>query len=610
MCGLAGILTYSPVTLKQINMMTDVLSHRGPDDSGAWVDSESGIGLGHRRLSVVDLSAAGHQPMHSHSGRYVLVFNGEIYNHLELRTTLGLTKTIEWKGHSDTETLLECFEEWGLEKTLIKCVGMFAFALWDRQSLKLSLGRDRFGEKPLYYGWIGDSIVFGSEIKAIREAPGFDSNINDDAVSLFFRHKYVPAPWSILERIYKIEPGQFAILDRSHISSAPTKSLSLPAIDFVKYWSLESTIVDGSECTFDERDGFEQLEGVLVEAIRLQNVADVRVGAFLSGGIDSSLIVALMRDKLGVEVNTFTIGFAETGFDEAPSAKAIAKHLNTNHTELYVSPNDVISIIPDIAKIYDEPFGDSSQLPTYLVSKMARNSVTVALTGDGADELFGGYNAYIASRKVWNFASSVPAWLRNSIGVVIESVPASFLNEMQRLPVLSKLSMFDEKFRKLGRLLRSDCGPLDIYRSGSEEWLNATPTKATARTTLFDNIQYLQLSTEEQMMYFDLMSYLPNDILTKVDRAAMAVGLETRAPFLDHRVVQQAWRIPIEYKIKNGKNKWILRQLLNRYVPEELMDRPKSGFSIPLGQWLRGPLRGWAEDLLSAESSALDGRLN
>jgi len=599
--------------------MATALTHRGPDDGGAWADPAVGIALSHRRLSIIDLSPAGHQPMASPCDRYRIVFNGEIYNHLELRRELEVAGAIAWRGHSDTETLAHAITRWGLAATLERSVGMFAIALWDRQERRLSLGRDRMGEKPLFYGWSRDGLVFGSELKALRAAPGFDNPVDPDVLSLYLRFNYVPAPWSILRHIFKVEPGVIVTLGRAALGTPPalpptataTDPSSNPAsrassgVACRRYWSLDAVVAAGADPAMTESEALSCLEARLTEAVKIQTVADVPVGAFLSGGVDSSAIVALMRNVTNAEVKTFTIGFAETGFDEAPHARAVATHLGTDHHEMYVGAEDVRAVIPDLARIYDEPFADSSQIPTVLLSQLTRKSVTVALSGDGGDELFCGYNRYLVSRRYWDAAARVPAPLRAGIGKALTQLSPGTWDSLTRLPRVPRIGMLGDKVHKVGRMLQTPVGIADIYRASSEEWSGALPLTSDVRLAAsIDRPPALRNEAAEQMMHWDMQSYLPNDILTKVDRAAMAASLETRVPLLDHRVVEQAWRTPLAFKVRDGQGKWALRQILYRYVPKALIERPKAGFAIPIGAWLCGPLRDWAESLLSTDALA------
>jgi asparagine synthase (glutamine-hydrolysing) len=468
----------------------------------------------------------------------------------------------------------------------------------------------------LFYGWSRAGLVFGSELKALRAAPGFDNPIDPDVLSLFLRFNYVPAPWSILRHVYKVEPGAILTFDRAAFGAAPDAP---PTVDGARqagvvarrYWSLDAVVAAGADEGMTEAEALDGLEARLTDAIRLQTVADVPVGAFLSGGVDSSAIVALMRNMTSAEIRTFTIGFDQKGFDEAPHARAVAKHLGTDHHELYVSAEDVRSVIPDLPHIYDEPFADSSQIPTVLLSRLTRRSVTVALSGDAGDELFCGYNRYLVSRRYWDAAAHVPAPIRAGIGRALTSVPPGSWDSLTRLPLVPRIGQLGDKVHKVGRMLQTPVGIDDIYRASSEEWAGRLPLASTTRLTAsIDAAPTLRDTPQERMMHWDMQSYLPNDILVKVDRAAMASSLETRVPLLDHRVVEQAWRTPLAFKVRDGQGKWALRQILYRYVPRELIERPKAGFAIPIGTWLRGPLRDWADELLSeralAEQPALD----
>ncbi len=626
MCGFAGFFTLNsrlPDAPEQIaRYMADAIVHRGPGDAGVWVDTDSGIALGHRRLSVLDLSPAGHQPMSSVSGRYVIAFNGQIYNHLDLRGQLissphpnplpqGERANNEWQGHSDTETLLACFEAWGVDESLKRSVGMFAFAVWDRVEKRLYLARDRMGEKPLYYGWCNNGFVFGSELKALRKYPGFSNAVSRNALSLYFRHYYVPAPHTIYQGIFKLEPGCLLNISLSAITQSPVDTpyvpCRYPAWGIRRYWSLQAKVMEGqSSVVHNEQNGLASLESALKESIRLQSIADVPLGAFLSGGVDSSLIVALMQSQASKPVKTFTIGFDEEGYNEAEYAKAVAEHLHTEHTELYLSAQHAMDVIPLLPQLYDEPFADSSQIPTFLVAQMAREEVTVALSGDAGDELFGGYNRYSWGPSVWNKISWLPYNARQKIIQVLIGLSGKVGSDQRGLnrflPDKLRIGLLSDKLEKLGQRLENVNSIDDFYYSLVSEW--RTPEDLVIdgkepKTLLTNRSKWPDLNVpEHRMMYLDTMTYLPDDILCKVDRAAMGVSLETRVPMLDHRVVEQAWRLPLEMKIKNGEGKWALRQILYRYVPKILIERPKQGFGIPLGDWLRGPLRDWAENLL------------
>ena len=583
--------------------MADQLSHRGPDDVGYWVDESTGVALAHRRLSIIDLSPAGHQPMLSDGARYVIAFNGEIYNHLDLRAELP---NIAWRGHSDTETLLVAIETWGLEQALPRLVGMFAFVLWDRQERRLSLVRDRFGEKPLYFGWTGHgnqrAFVFGSELKALRAYPGFDNPVSRKALSQYLRFMYVPAPWSIFEGINKLEPGCLLSL-RCQL----TANLEP---DIRRWWSFSDLVESGRrDPLMDEADALQQLDSALSEAVRLQSLADVPLGAFLSGGVDSSLIVALMQRQSDRPVETFTVGFEDAGFDESPHARAVAEHLGTAHHELFVSAAQAREVIPLLPHLYDEPFADSSQIPMYLVCQAARRAVTVALSGDAGDELFGGYNRYSWGPRLWRHLRWLPASLRQGLAGFLQSIPPT---DWDRLFGHGRVQRPGEKLHKLGRAMDGARGIDDLHWHLVSEWsevdelvVGIGPDSRPA-----SEFWLRGLDPVERMMARDTLRYLPDDILCKVDRAAMGVGLETRVPFLDHRVAELAWRLPLSMKLRDGQGKWALRQLLYRHVPRELIERPKAGFAIPVGQWLRGPLRDWAEDLLDEQRLRCQGYLH
>ncbi|MEW5781107.1 MAG: asparagine synthase (glutamine-hydrolyzing) [Pseudomonadota bacterium] len=624
MCGLTGFWTESALSdsLSDIaSRMADTMTYRGPDDDGVWVDEAVGLALAHRRLSILDLSPAGHQPMVSASGRYVIAFNGEIYNHLELReelSKLGAGGTAPaWRGHSDTETLLAAFEAWGIEKTLTRCVGMFALALWDRETRTLTLARDRMGEKPLYYGWVRGALVFGSELKALRAYPGFDNAIERRALALFMRHNYVPAPWSIFENIWKLPPGcyvQFA-------AAALTPGTYPSGRGEVKpYWSLRDVAEAGLRDPFtgSEAEAVAELDRLLQQSIAGQRVADVPLGAFLSGGIDSSTVVALMQAQSSRPVKTFTIGFHEGEYNEAEHAKAVARHLGTDHTELYVTPEEAMAVIPKLPALYDEPFADSSQIPTFLVAQLARRHVTVSLSGDGGDELFGGYNRYFWARRLWRRLAGIPLSMRKLAAQGVRAISPQAWNRVFGLlaPLLPEHSRFrlpGDKLHKAAAIFAAK-RPEEIYLRLVSHWEDpaslvlGTEEPATPMTDPAPSLDSADF--EARMMYLDSITYLPDDILVKVDRAAMGVSLETRVPLLDHRVVEFAWRLPLRFKIRDGQGKWLLRQVLYRYVPKELIERPKMGFGVPLDQWLRGPLREWAEDLLSEERFKREGFLD
>lgn len=600
MCGIAGIVSApGQIHLERVaQAMGDALLHRGPDDGGVWIDHPARVALAHRRLSVLDLSAAGHQPMTSSCGRHVLVFNGEIYNHSELRAELeaaGLAPG--WRGHSDTETLLACVAAWGLAATLRRSVGMFALALWDRAGRALQLARDRFGEKPLYYGNAGDTLVFASELKALHAYPGMRFTVDRESLALYMQLGAVPAPRSIYAGVRKLEPGT--------ILTVPLYRPQEPRVE--RFWHLPEVVRAGAARPLrDPAEAVDALEAVLRRAVRAQCFADVPVGAFLSGGVDSSTIVALLQKEAGRRVQTFTIGFSEGGFDETPFARAVANHLGTEHHEVRVSAADACTVIPQLPRVYDEPFADSSQIATWFVCRAARSRVTVALSGDAGDELFGGYNRYLWGRRLWNNMKHLPTPLRKAIAHVATSVPESAWNRVGHwMHQRNRLQHLGGKVHRLAHQLSGVHGPDDVYRIAIAQWpaainpvLGADAAMLARSPDLCDPAGLVE--PEQRMMLWDAMGYLPDDILTKVDRAAMSHSLETRVPFLDPGVVELAWRLPVDLKIRNGQGKWALRQVLYRHVPRELIERPKSGFAIPLGQWLRGPLREWAESLLDA----------
>ena len=617
MCGIAGFLSADARLLDcpegVISRMTSAIESRGPDDEGSWSDAVNGIALGQRRLSIIDLSPAGHQPMHSSCGRFVLVFNGEIYNHNDLRaelTTAGSSPA--WKGHSDTETLLECFSVWGLDVTIRKTVGMFALALWDKYERKLFLVRDRFGEKPLYYGWAGSgeavTLIFGSELKALRALPGFDNPVDRDVLALYMQYGVVPSPYAIYRDIYKLEAGC--------IMTAGMDDLRHKRGRTTQYWRMDRSFRMGLDNPIlDESVALELLDTTLRKAVALQMVADVSLGAFLSGGIDSSLIVALMQSQSSRPVETFTVGFDEMGFDESPHARRVSEYLGTHHHEMKVTSTETREVIPLLPCLYDEPFADSSQIPTFLVCRAARRNVTVALSGDGGDELFGGYNRYFLADKIWSMISRVPALLRKGTSIGMRSLPVELWDRLgELLPRKHQVVRLGDKIHKLASHIQHIDSIDELYVRLLMQWpeghdvVNGACRLATkpADRSLTEGVH----NAADRMMLLDGVTYLPDDILAKVDRAAMGISLETRVPFLDHRVAELAWRIPLEMKVRDGRGKWLLRQLLYRYVPKSLIERPKAGFGIPVGQWLRGPLRDWAEGLLDEKRLREAGYLN
>lgn len=610
MCGFAGYITRDDISDKDLRKAVSTLRHRGPDDEGVWCDLNEHIFLAHARLSILDLSPAGHQPMSSVSGRYMIVFNGEIYNHQELRKELNnVNASISWCGHSDTETLLAGFEAWGVDRMIKKVIGMFAFALWDKQNRTLILGRDRLGEKPLYYGWQGETFLFGSELKALKVHPSFNAEVDRNALALLMRHNCIPAPYSIYKGISKLPPGCLL-----------TVSLSQHDPRIIPYWSVKQAVYSGHANPFagSASEAVSALEDLLMDAVSHQMIADVPLGAFLSGGVDSSTVVALMQAQSTRPVRTFSIGFQDDLYNEAAYAKAVAQHLNTNHTEMYVSSKDALDVIPILPNLYDEPFSDSSQIPTYLLSKITRQQVTVSLSGDAGDELFCGYNRYVRGYRLWRFMTKVPVPLRRGILKGVTSLSSQNWNALIKtfrdvLPAGYGSSNWGDMIHKgAGVLSSSTLG--EFYLGLVSHWGNPSSLvlgSTEPDTVLMDSACYPEgLSEIERMMVLDQLSYLPDDILCKVDRAAMGVSLETRIPFLDHRVVEFAWSLPLEYKLRNGSSKWVLRQILYKYVPKMLIERPKTGFGVPIDSWLRGPLRDWAESLLDESRLRQEGYFN
>jgi len=603
MCGITGFVTFRPAEKAaleaQARKMSNAMAHRGPDGERVWADSEAGFATGHRRLSIVDLSEAGAQPMVSADGRYVICYNGEIYNAEDLRAELS-PFDIAYRGHSDTEVLLEAWCRWGPRKTLEKLIGMFTICMWDRKERRMWLVRDRLGIKPLYWGKFGDLLLFGSELKALREHPGWPVEVDYDAVAAFLRLAYIPAPKSIYRGVQKLEPGTI-------LEIAPGQE---PRIE--RFWSLEDVIERTSANRFagNEDEAEEALSRLLGDAVKRRMIADVPLGAFLSGGVDSSSVVALMQQGESRPVRTFSIGFNEDGYDEAPHAKAVAKHLGTDHTELYVDSRTAQDVIPLLPHIYDEPFADSSQIPTYLVSQMTRRQVTVALSGDGGDELFGGYNRYLHGAALQSWLAGIPGFVKTGARGAIRSLsPGAWDQVFRAAPRRFRPPNAGNKMHKLAGALQADGD--QAYKQFLTQWPdpNSLLHTGTEPAFLTDRpcLKSLVPDYIERMQYIDAKTYMVDDILTKVDRASMAVGLEARVPILDHRVVEFAWSLPGSMKIRDGKGKWLLRRMLSRHVPDALIERPKMGFGVPIEHWLRGPLKAWANDLLSAKSLERNG---
>lgn len=612
MCGFAGFLGSGSGRLdgnaeRIATAMNDAIRHRGPDDSGVWSDDDAPFVVGHRRLSIVDLSQAGHQPMVSCNGRYLTAYNGEIYNHLEIRRELEASRLApQWRGHSDTETLLAGFEAWGVAETLKRCTGMFALALWDRETRQLMLARDRLGEKPLYFGWVGKGagrvFLFGSDLAALEQHPSFDCGVDRDALALMLQYGYVPAPYSIYSGVEKLMPGTLLTLNRGEAKVE-------------EYWSMLETATEarGNAFAGGPQDAVDELERLLSASVARQMVADVPLGAFLSGGIDSSTIVALMQKQSATPIKTFTIGFSEREYDEAQHAAAVARHLGTDHRELYVSPDDALDIIPHLAQIYSEPFADASQIPTFLVSKLARESVTVSLSGDAGDELFGGYDRYGFANGLWNKIGPMPKGVRQLGGAMMGRISPETWNQLAGPFFRHRFSNVGDKIAKGARLLQCDSVE-DLYFSviahcRADDNVVIDPIKPSV--TRARQTGLLQsLAPTERMMALDSVIYLPDDILVKVDRAGMSVSLESRIPMLDQAIVAFAWSLPLSFKIRDGVTKWPLRELLYRHVPKEIVDRPKMGFGVPIAEWLRGPLHRWANDVLDEDVLAADGLLD
>lgn len=586
-----------------VDRMADTLQLRGPDDHGSWVDANTGLALGHRRLSIIDVSSSGHQPMKSANGRWVISYNGELYNTAELRRQLEQAG-IKFKGHSDTEVIVEACAAWGVQKALTRLSGMFAFSIWDSDAQELFLARDRIGIKPLYWGRHNGVLFFGSQLKAFAPHPDWHPEIDRDAVATYARFGYVPSPYSIYKGIAKLDPGHIARIDASG------------EMKISRYWSIDAVVTDGADnmSPASDDDAADALERLLRGAVKRHMVSDVPTGAFLSGGIDSSVVAALMQAESPDTIKTFSIGFTEDAYDEAIHAKAVARHIGSDHTELYASPQDAIDVIPNLPDWYDEPFADSSQIPTFLVSRLARQSVTVALSGDGGDELFAGYNRYLWGEGLRKKLMWMPGPARRGISGLIEHIsPSAWDSIFSAVPASKRPVQAGGKMHKLAGLLTIP-DRQGLYRHLVSQWRDPTALVSGGnefRTAMDD--PDLARGVPDYMSWMQLMDmhgYLPDDILTKVDRASMAVSLEARVPLLDTELVEFAWTLPRRMKIRNGESKWLLRRVLHRHVPKALVDRPKMGFGVPVGEWLRAELRDWAEDLLSDKRLAEDGILN
>ncbi len=613
MCGIAGFWAERSEGIDMIatvRRMTNAISHRGPDDEGEWCDAETAIALGHRRLSILDLSPQAHQPMQSHTGRFSIVFNGEIYNFRDLKEEL-CRNGVSFRSTSDTEVMLAAFEHLGVVQALQRFVGMFAFALWDRSERTLYLARDRFGEKPLYYGWMGSTLLFGSELKALREHPHWNTEIDRDVLALFIRYGYVPGPHSIYHSVEKLQPGSTLAISRvnGHTNSRR-----------IQYWSPREMVECGAQIPIDGDD--EEIVNVfdvlLKRTIRQQMISDVPLGAFLSGGIDSSAIVAVMQSESSRPVKTFTIGFTEREYDEAKHARSVAESLGTDHAELRLTPEDAVAVVPKLPTLYDEPFADPSQIPTFLVSEFARRHVTVALSGDGGDELLGGYDRYVWGDRLWTRLAQMPQRLRAVLAIALTAVSSQTWDRINRfgsrtVPQNYRVVAAGEKIHKLAAMLaaKSATGMYRDLLSICHD-PNVVVIGASSPATLHSNEEPTQICEDflSMGMYLDLTGFLPDDILVKVDRAAMGVSLETRAPLLDHRVAEFCWRLPRHFKLRRAQRKWLLRRVIERYLPTYDVDRPKMGFAIPLAAWLRGPLRPWAGRLLESSRLRREGFLN
>ncbi len=611
MCGLTGFWAFNPAPAQELlllaSSMGTAIQARGPDSAGEWCDPSLGLAFAHRRLAIVDLSPAGHQPMISRSGRSVLIYNGELYNTDDLRRALE-KEGCTFRGHSDTEVLLEACEHWGVHEAVKQCMGMFAFALWRTDLKQLFLVRDRLGIKPLYWGFHEGTLFFGSQIKSFLEHPHFRPKLNKAALVSYFRFNNLPAPHAIFEGIQQLSPGTILGIDQHK------------QVKQDRFWNFEDIVREGIAHTKvasnlqSDTQCIQSLDDLLRDAVKRRMIADVPLGAFLSGGIDSSLVLALMQSQSHVPIKSFSIGFEEDAYNEAPYAEAVAGHLGTDHQSLYLKSQDAIQIIPEIPNYFDEPFADVSQIPTFLVSKLAREKVIVSLSGDGGDELFAGYNRYLQGHRIWRSIGWVPRNLRQILGAMIHRIRPDTWDSLARvLPSFLRGALSGDRIHKLATIL--EAGDLQaFYRLLLSHWDHPESIVLGGVEQAADFWQRAEgisfRHPTESMQFRDTLGYLPDDILSKVDRASMAVSLEARVPLLDHRVVEFAWQLPYHFKVRHGQGKWILRQVLNRYVPNALIDRPKMGFGVPIDHWLRGPLREWAEDLLSEQKLKVQGILN
>ncbi|MBI4665117.1 MAG: asparagine synthase (glutamine-hydrolyzing) [Nitrospinae bacterium] len=612
MCGFAGVVSVNGGMRGDglnaaVMSMNGAIKHRGPDDEGLWSDIQAGVALGHRRLSIIDLSATGHQPMVSHSGRLVIAYNGEIYNFQEIRQVVeGRNGPMSWRGRSDTEIILEAMELFGVEEALRIANGMFAFALWDRQERKLTLGRDRLGKKPLYYGWSGGSFIFASELKAIRRFPAFDGDIDRNALGLLMRHNYVPSPYSIYKGVFKLPPACVLSLDKTALGGHTgfNPSPDKPGASPKRYWNAGDVILNGAANQFegDEESAADRLETLLKDAVKLRMVSDVPLGAFLSGGVDSATVVALMQSQSAGPVRTYTIGYEDDPESEAELAKAVARHLGTAHTELYVTAGDALKIIPQLPELSDEPISDTALIPTFLVSRLARRDVTVCLTGDGGDELFTGYPRYLWANWYFNDWAGRVDWMPNGVQRAVSSIAG-----------LAGAVSGSAKLKEVQKLLPLQT-PEEVYAGLNYHWRDPAGVVEgfVEQETVYSPENHLAKCPDgvQRMVYLDMASRLPDSLLAKVDRVTMSVSLEARCPILDHRLVEFSATIPTSMKIRGGHGKWLLRKVLYKHVPRELVERPKKGFSMPIKVWLKGPLRDWAEDLLDEGRLRREGFFN